>query len=49
MAVADGAGVELALAKGDGLVMEVKISWLQLIPGRLFPTLELGGIEIRQE
>ena len=49
MAVANGAGVEFAFAEGDGLVVEVKISRLQLISGRFFPVFELLGIEIRRE
>lgn len=47
--MAVGAGVEFPFAAGDGLVVKVEIASLGLIPGRFFPTFELGGIQLGRE
>lgn len=47
--MADRAGVEFPLAEGDGLIVEVEISWLQLVAGGFFPTLQMGGIQVGRE
>ena len=44
--VADRAGVELALAEGDGLIVEIEIPRYRLVSVRLFPALQMRGIKI---
>jgi len=47
--VAHRAGVELALAKGDGLIVEIEITGCRLVSGRFFPALQMRGIKIGRD
>ena len=49
MVMADRAGVEVALAEGDGLIVEIEIARCGLVSGGFFPTLKLGGIEVGRD